>query len=109
MIPVKDTSSGASFAVRVQPRAKRNAITGAVADALKLAITALPVEGKANEGCIRFLAEVLNVPRSSITIAAGQTSRNKVVRVAGLSASQISQRIALILADDRRPKADDYP
>jgi hypothetical protein len=109
MIPVKDTTSGASFAVRVQPRAKRDAITGAVGDALKIAITAPPVEGKANEACIELLAEILKVPRSSITIAAGQTSRNKVVRVAGLSASQVSQRIALILADDRRPKADNYP
>ncbi|HEV8523538.1 MAG TPA: DUF167 domain-containing protein [Terriglobales bacterium] len=109
MIPVKDTSSGASFAVRVQPRAKRNAITGTVGDALKIALSAPPLEGRANEACVDLLAAVLKVPRSSITIAAGQTSRNKVVRVAGLSASQVSQRIALILADDRRPKADNYP
>jgi hypothetical protein len=108
MIPVKDTSSGASFAVRVQPRAKKSAITGAVGDALKIAITAPPIEGKANAACIDLLSTILKVPRSSITIAAGQTSRNKVVRVAGLSASEVSQRIALLLADDRRPKADDY-
>jgi hypothetical protein len=94
MIPVKDMPGGASFAVKVQPRAKRNAIAGALGDALKIALTAPPIEGKANEACIDLLATVLKVPRSSITIAAGQTSRNKVVRVTGLSAAEVSQRLA---------------
>jgi hypothetical protein len=94
MIPVKDMPGGASFAVKVQPRAKRNAIAGALGDALKIALTAPPIEGRANEACIDLLATVLKVPRSSITIAAGQTSRNKVVRVAGLNAAEVSQRLA---------------
>ena len=84
MIPIRDTPSGATFQVKVHPRAKKNAITGVVGDALKLALTAPPVEGRANEACIAFLAEVLNVPRSSVTIAAGESSRNKVIRVSGL-------------------------
>ena len=83
MIPIRDTPSGATFQVKVHPRAKKNAITGEVGDALKLALTAPPVEGRANEACIAFFAEVLNVPRSSVTIAAGENSRNKVIRVAG--------------------------
>ncbi len=62
MIPIRDTPSGATFQVKVHPRAKKNAITGVVGDALKLALTAPPVEGRANEACIAFLAEVLNVP-----------------------------------------------
>lgn len=94
MIPLKDTPAGASFSVRVQPRAKRNAVVGAVGDALKLAITAPPIEGKANAACIELLAEILKLPRSSITIAAGQTSRNKIVCVAGLTASELSRRLA---------------
>ncbi len=81
MIPIRDTPSGATFQVKVHPRAKKNAITGEVGDALKVALTAPPVEGRANEACIAFLAEVLNVPRSSVTIAAGESSRNKVIRV----------------------------
>jgi uncharacterized protein len=93
MIPVRDTSGGATFAVRVQPRARRNAITGEIGDALKLALTAPPVEGRANQACIEFLAEFLKVPRSSITIAAGQSSRNKVVRVHGLTARQVEERL----------------
>ncbi len=93
MIPINDTAGGATFAVKVHPRAKRNAISGELGDALKLSLTAPPVEGRANEACIEFLAEVLRVPRASVTIAAGQSSRRKVVRVAGLAAEQVRRRL----------------
>jgi uncharacterized protein len=93
MVAIKNTPTGATFAVKVHPRAKKNAITGEVGDALKLALTAPPADGKANEACIEFLAKLLKVPRSSVTIAAGLTSRNKVVRVAGLSAAELRQRL----------------
>ena len=94
MIPIRDTPSGATFQVKVQPRARKNAITGEIGDALKLALTAPPVEGRANQACIEFLAEVLNVPRSSVTIAAGESSRNKVIRVRGLSAAQVEAKLS---------------
>ncbi len=93
MIPVQDSAAGATFAVRVHPRAKRNAITGEVGDALKLSLTAPPVDGKANDACIEFFANLLKVPRSSVTIAAGQTSRNKVIRVVGLSVETVQGRL----------------
>ena len=54
MIPIRDTAAGVTFAVKVHPRAKKNAITGEVGDALKLALTAPPVDGRANEACIEF-------------------------------------------------------
>ncbi len=97
MIPVRDTTSGATFQVKVHPRAKKNAITGEVGDALKLAVTAPPVEGHANQACIEFLAEVLNVPRSSVTIAAGESSRTKLIRVRGLAAAQVEARLQAAL------------
>jgi uncharacterized protein len=90
---VVETAEGASFQVKVQPRARKNAIVGELGGVLKLALTAPPVEGRANEACIAFLAELLNVPRSSVTIAAGVSSRNKVVRVAGISAEQVERRL----------------
>jgi len=93
LIPIRDTPQGATFAIRVQPRARKNAIVGERGDALKLALTAPPVEGRANEACIEFLAEFLKVPRSSITIAAGQSSRNKVIRVRGLTAVEVAERL----------------
>ena len=94
MAGIRDTAGGATFAVKVHPRAKKNVITGVVGDAFKVALTAPPVEGRANEACIEFFANLLDVPRSSVTIAAGQNSRNKVIRVAGLSAEQVRQRLA---------------
>ena len=94
MIPIRDTPQGATFVIRVQPRARKNAIIGQVGDALKLALAAPPIEGRANMSCIEFLAEFLKVPRSSITIAAGETSRNKVIRIAGISADEVSRRIS---------------
>src|ERR1035438_7869659 len=93
MVTVQNSSSGATFAVKVHPRAKKNAITGEIGDALKVALTAPPVDGKANEACIEFFAKLLKVPRSSVTIASGQTSRNKVIRVSGLSAEEVRRRL----------------
>ena len=98
MIPIHDTPAGATFALRVHPRAHKNAITGIVGDALKLALTAPPLEGKANQACIEFLAEFLNVPRASVTIVAGQSSRNKVVRIAGRTAAQLEERLSAVIA-----------
>jgi uncharacterized protein (TIGR00251 family) len=94
MVPVRDTDVGTTFAVKVHPRAKKNAITGEAGEALKLSLTAPPADGKANEACIEFFANLLKVPRSSVTIAAGQTSRNKVIRVAGLSTEEVRRRLA---------------
>jgi uncharacterized protein (TIGR00251 family) len=90
---VRDTAQGATFSVKVHPRAKKNAITGEVGDALKLSLTAPPVEGAANDACVRFLAEVLELPRSSVTIAAGESSRQKLIRVAGLAAGEVERRL----------------
>ncbi len=95
MIPIRVTAAGVTFAVKVQPRAKKNAIIGEVGDALKLALIAPPVNGRANEACIEFLANLLEVPRSSITIASGETSRRKVIRVAGLSTDETRRRIGM--------------
>lgn len=79
--------------MKVHPRAKKNAITGEVGDALKIALTAPPVEGRANQAVVEFLAEVLRVPRASVSIASGQSSRNKVVRVRGVTAAQVEQTL----------------
>ena len=95
MIPIRDTAVGVSFAVKVQPRAKRNAIIGEVGDAMKLTLTAPPIDGRANEACIEFFANLLDVPRSSITIASGETSRNKVIRVTGMAAAEVRRRIGM--------------
>src|SRR5258708_5371498 len=93
-IPIKVTPDGISFAVKVHPRAKKNAITGIVGDALKLSLTSPPVDGRANEACIEFFAKLFHVSRASVTIAAGESSRNKVVRVAGLTEKIVRERLS---------------
>ena len=95
MIPVHESRGGATFAVKVHPRAKNNAITGELGNALKLSLTAPPIDGKANAACIEFFAKLLKVPRSSVTIASGQSNRQKVIRVAGLSADEVRRRIEM--------------
>jgi uncharacterized protein len=97
MVQVKEIAGGATFAVKVHPRARKNAITGVVGDALKLALTAPPVDGKANQAVIEFFADLFAIPRSSVTIASGETSRNKVVRVSGLSRTVVEQRLSKAL------------
>ncbi len=94
MIPVRESGGAVTFAVKVHPRARKNAITGEVGDALKIDLTAPPVEGRANDGVIAFVAELLRVPRSSVSIAAGQSSRNKVIRVGGVTAAQVRERLS---------------
>ncbi len=93
MIPILEASTGITFAVKVHPRAKKNAITGKLGDALKLSLTTPPIEGRANESCIEFFAKLLKVPRSSVTIASGQSSRNKVIRVVGVTGEYIRDRL----------------
>jgi uncharacterized protein (TIGR00251 family) len=95
VIPIKESPRGASFAIKVHPRAKRTAIRGEVGDALKVGLTAPPVDGEANAACVEFLANLLKVPRSSVTIASGQSSRRKVIRVAGLSGQQVRERLGI--------------
>jgi len=95
MISIHDTPDDATFAIKVHPRARKNAITGELGGALKLSLTAPPVEGRANEACIEFLANLLKVPRSSVTIASGQSSRRKVIRVSGVSTDEVQTRLGI--------------
>ncbi|HEY5027598.1 MAG TPA: DUF167 domain-containing protein [Candidatus Angelobacter sp.] len=98
MVQVKEIAGGATFAIKVHPRARKNAITGVVGDALKLALTAPPVDGKANQAVIEFFADLFAIPRSSVTIASGETSRNKIVRICGLSRTAVEQRLSAALS-----------
>ena len=80
---------GVSFYVRVQPRASRDDIEGEYADALKIRLTAPPVDDRANEALVRLLAERLDVPRAAVRIVAGEKSRRKRVVVTGVKREQV--------------------
>ena len=80
---------GVSFYVQVQPRASRDAIAGEHADALKVRLTAPPVDDRANQALTRLLAERLNVPLAAVRIVGGEKSRRKRVVVAGVKREQV--------------------
>ncbi len=77
------------LSVRVQPRARSNGIVGVLGAALKVRLTAPPVEGAANDALLDFLADVLGAPRSALRIVSGATARDKVVGIRGLSLDDV--------------------
>ncbi|MGC2621359.1 MAG: DUF167 domain-containing protein [Acidobacteriaceae bacterium] len=96
-IPVRETAEGAQFAVRVTPRASRTAVTGIVGEraeaAVKIALHAPPVEGKANAALVEFVAEMLGVRRSAVEIVGGEHARSKVILVRGVGAGAVAAAI----------------
>ena len=84
----------ARITVKVHPRARRSAVTGRLGEAWKLDLAAPPVEGKANEECIRLLAEMAGVPRSRVRIVSGATSRTKLVDIEGVDQDDLERRLA---------------
>ena len=97
VIKVGQHADGITISVRVHPKARREGISGFIGDTIKLELTAPPIDGRANEACIRFFAVFLKVPRSSVTIAAGTNNRNKVIRVTGVTAADVQRAIATAL------------
>lgn len=87
--------SGIRLNVQITPNAKKTEVIGVLDEALKIRLQAQPIEGKANEALIRFLAAALKVPRSAITITHGLTSKCKTIEVAatGLGVEQAQQRL----------------
>ena len=81
--------------VKVHPRARRSALAGRIGDAWKLSLAAPPVDGKANDECVRFLAEFAGVPRSRVRIVTGLTSRVKVVEIEGVPQEDLERRLSV--------------
>lgn len=93
-LTIRESSGGSIFRVHVIPRAARSETAGIQGDALKLRLHAPPVDGKANEECIRLLADLLGVRKSRVTIIAGHTARTKTVAVAGVGAAAAAAVLA---------------
>ena len=79
----------ARLTVKVHPRARRSALAGRFGDAWKLDLAAPPVDGKANDECVRFFAELANVPRARVRIVTGASSRMKVVKIEGVEQEKL--------------------
>jgi uncharacterized protein (TIGR00251 family) len=90
---VCDSEQGVVLKVQVQPRASRDEVVGPHGDALKIRITAAPVEGAANKHLLKFLTKKLRVARSQMNIISGATSRAKSIAIEGISAEEVRQRL----------------
>lgn len=96
MLDIHERDGAVVFAVRVQPRASKDEITGEMAGALKVRLQAPAVEGRANEALIEFLAQLLKTPKSAVRILSGERSRRKRVEIRGVTQQQI---LALLQRD----------
>jgi len=94
---ISSAEGGAAFAVRVVPRASKNEISGRQGEAVRIRLTAPPVEGAANEALIGFLAEVLGIRKSQIEILSGHASRDKLVCVVGMLPNEVEARLSAYL------------
>jgi uncharacterized protein (TIGR00251 family) len=88
MIRITERDGGIILSVRVVPRASRDSIEGEFQGALKVRLTAPPVEDRANDALRRLLAARLNVPVSAVRIVSGAKNRSKTVSIAGVTAAQ---------------------
>lgn len=86
---------GSIITVKLTPRASRNAILGTEETWLRVALTAPPVDGKANEAARRFIAETLGLPRSAVNLVTGQTARLKRFAIATLPPAETIKRLAI--------------
>ncbi len=94
-----DGKSGSALAVRITPRASRNEIREILDDGtVKIRITAAPVEGQANSALIDYLSDVLGVTKSKLEIVAGQTGRDKIIAVEGMTSKEVQAKVLQHLA-----------
>lgn len=80
---------GVRLAVQIQPNAKKTEVVGVLDDALKIKLAAQPIEGKANEALVKWLAGALGVTRSAVTLTHGQTNKKKLLEVAGVTLEDV--------------------
>ena len=90
---IQPHAEGATLPLRVQPKAKRNAVLGEQAGALKVSVTAPPEDGRANEAVLALLREEYKLQRSQVALLSGQTNRNKVILVRGVTPQQLAALI----------------
>ena len=95
-------AAGVTLAVRAQPGAKKTAITGVYGEGsaaqLKIAVHAPPLEGRANQALIAFLAETFSLPKSAVELSSGELSRSKVILLRGVTEAQARAQLAQWIA-----------
>ena len=95
MSPLERTSDGIRLRLRVQPRASRTEVAGPHGDALRIRLSAPPVDGAANAELVRYVAELLEVARSAVVITAGHAGRRKTIEVRGVAPQRAAVALGL--------------
>jgi hypothetical protein len=94
MTAINQKGDGVCISVRVQPRSSKSGIAGMYGESLRICLKSAPVDDAANKECCELVAKLLGVPRSSVSVMNGKTSRSKVLKVEGLTASVVEKALA---------------
>ena len=94
MLKIEEKNDRVSFRIRVRPSASRNEIKRLHGEALRVDINAPPIRGKANRECIKFLAKKLKMPKSDIKIIAGLKSKDKLIKIKGISKEKVLEALS---------------
>ncbi len=92
---INETPTGLELHIRAMPRASKNEIQGLHDGALKIRLTTPPIDGKANQALIKFLSKTLHISKTQIELTQGETSRNKTLRISGLSKNELQERLSV--------------
>ena len=98
-LQIKPCKEGIQFAAAIQPRASRNQILGIHNHSLKIKLTSPPVDGAANQACIKFLAKAFGISPSRVSIVKGETSRNKIIQFAEMDQQTFMNTLQSLMAE----------
>jgi len=98
-LKIKPCKAGIQFSAAIQPRASRNQILGIHNHCLKIKLTSLPVDGAANQACIKFLAKAFGISPSRISIIKGETSRNKIIQLEAMDQQTFMNTLTPLIAE----------
>ena len=98
-LEIKSYKAGIQFAAAIQPRASRNQILGIHNHCLKIKLTSPPVDGAANQACIKFLAKTFGISPSRLSIVKGETSRNKTIQLEGMNPKAFMNTLASLIPE----------
>ena len=98
-LEIKPYKTGIQFSAAIQPRASRNQFLGIHNHCLKIKLTSPPVDGAANQACIKFLAKAFGISPSRIAIVKGETSRNKTIQFEGMDSKTFMSTLAPLISE----------
>ncbi|MGC8774552.1 MAG: DUF167 domain-containing protein [Chlorobaculum sp.] len=100
MSPISQKGDAVCLSVRVQPRSSKSGVAGMYGEQLKICLKSAPVDNAANKECCELLAKALGVPRSSVSVMNGASSRSKVLKVEGVTPAAVREALAGMLGDE---------